>query len=102
MTMQSTIKIILQGVDQYGHFSASLPDGTALVRSSRQPFLDAARVLVASGFDADSRLEGWWPEATTFALRARLCVAARLRVLEKSGEKPRFSLWTPYGGARRL
>lgn len=102
MTMQSTIKIIFQAVDNVDRFRASLPDGTILVRSSRQPFLDAARVLIAAGHHADSHLEGWWPKAKTFALRARLGVAAQLSVLEKDKEKPRFVRWLPYTGPRRL
>jgi len=45
----TTIKIILgKEIERHGRFGASLPDGTVLVGSSRQPFLDAARVLIAS------------------------------------------------------
>jgi hypothetical protein len=52
-----TIRIILENVNRHGRSSASLPDGTILVGSSRQPFLDAARVLIASGYEPDSWLE---------------------------------------------
>src|SRR5258707_4965341 len=77
-----TIRIILESVNRRGRSSASLPDGTVIVRSSRQAFLDAARVLVAAGHDPDSWLEGWRPGATAFALRARLGIAAGLTVDE--------------------
>ena len=71
-----TIRILVEGVDRRGHASASLPDGTVLVAFSRQPFLDAARVLIRAGYDADSWLEAWWPHSTAFALRGRLRIAA--------------------------
>jgi hypothetical protein len=54
-----TIRILVESVDRRGRSSASLPDGTVLVGSSRQPFLDAARVLIASGYV--SWLESWRP-----------------------------------------
>ena len=57
----ATIKIVLEAINRRGRSSASLPDGTVLVGSSRQPFLDAARVLIAAGYDPDSWLEGWRP-----------------------------------------
>jgi hypothetical protein len=88
----ATIKIILQPVNRRGQWSASLPDGTVLVASSRQPFLEAARALIAAGYDAEASLEGWRPGATAFALRARLGVAARLTVDES---KTRFAAWKP-------
>jgi hypothetical protein len=53
-----TIRIILQSVNPSGRSSASLPDGTVLVASRRQPFLDAARVLIAAAYHPDSWLEG--------------------------------------------
>src|SRR5712672_2093457 len=60
----ATIKIILEPVNRRGRSSASLHDGTVLVDSSRQPFLDAARVLIAAGYDPDNWLEGWRPGST--------------------------------------
>jgi len=39
-----TIKILLEPVNRRGRSSASLPDGTLLVASSRQPFFDADAV----------------------------------------------------------
>jgi len=88
-----TIRIILESVNRRGRSSASLPDGTVLVGSSRQPFLDAARVLIAAGYDSDSWLEGWRPGATAFALRARLGIAAGLTVDET---RTVFAPWKPF------
>src|SRR4051794_17867176 len=51
------IKIILQPIDRKGRYAAELADLTILVRSSRQPFLDAARGLTGLGHDPNSRLE---------------------------------------------
>ena len=91
-----TIKIILVPVNRRGRSCASLPDGTVLVGSSRQPFLDAARVLIAAGYDSDSWLEGWRPGATAFALRARLGIAAGLTVDET---KTVFAKWKPFSSS---
>jgi hypothetical protein len=88
-----TTKIILEQLNRRGRSSASLPDGTVLVRSSRQAFLDAARVLVAAGHDPDSWLEGRRPGATAFALRARLGIAAGLTVDET---RTVFAPWKPF------
>ncbi len=90
------IKIILEPVNRRGRSRASLPDGTVLVASSRQPFLDAARVLIAAGYDPDSWLEGWRPGATAFALRARLGIAAGLTVDET---KTVFAKWKPFSSS---
>src|SRR5882762_8721168 len=92
----ATIKIVLESVNRRGRSSASLPDGTVLVGSSRQPFLDAARVLIAAGYDPDSWLEGWRPGATAFALRARLGIAAGLTVDET---KTVFAKWKPFSSS---
>jgi hypothetical protein len=92
----ATIKIVLEAINRPGRSSASLPDGTVLVGSSRQPFLDAARVLIAAGYDPDSWLEGWRPGATAFALRARLGIAAGLTVDET---KTVFAKWKPFSSS---
>ena len=77
-----TIKIILRPVNQRGRSKALLSDGTVLVASSRHPYLDAARILIAAGYDPDSWLEGWPPGTKAFASRARLGIAARLTIDE--------------------
>ena len=92
--MTATIKIIIgKEIKGHGVFGASLSDGTELVASSRQPFLDAARVLIASGYDPDSWLEGWRPGATAFALRGKLGIAAGLTVDET---RTVFARWKPF------
>ena len=92
--MTATIKIIIgKEIKGHGVFGASLSDGTELVASSRQPFLDAARVLIASGYDPDSWLEGWRPGAAAFALRGKLGIAAGLTVDET---KTVFARWKPF------
>lgn len=88
-----TIRILVEGAYRHGRSSASLPDGTVLVGSSRQPYLDAARVLIATGYDPDNWLEGWRPESTGFALRARLGMAAGLTVDET---RTIFAPWKPF------
>ena len=95
-----TIRILVESVDRRGRSSASLPeDGTILVGSSRQPFLDAARVLIASGYDPDSWLESWRPGATAFALRGRLKIAAALTVDET---KTAFAKWKAFSSSAVL
>ncbi|WP_154072731.1 hypothetical protein [Bradyrhizobium erythrophlei] len=91
----TTIKIIISKEiePRHGRFGASLPDGTVLVGSSRQPFLDAARVLIASDYDPDSWLEGWRPGATAFALRGKLGIATGLTVDET---RTVFARWKPF------
>jgi hypothetical protein len=91
-----TIRILVENADRRGRSSASLPDGTILVGSSRQPFLDAARVLVASGYDPDSWLESWRPGASAYALRGRLGIAAGLTVDET---KTAFSKWKAFSSS---
>ena len=88
-----TIRILVESVDRRGRSSASLPDGTMLVGSSRQPSLDAARVLIAAGYDPASWVEGWRSGASAFALRARLQIAAGLTVDET---RTVFAAWKPF------
>jgi hypothetical protein len=61
--------------------------------SARSPFLDAALVLIAAGYDPASWVEGWRPGARTFALRARLEIAAGLTVDETRSV---FAAWKPF------
>jgi hypothetical protein len=89
----ATIKIVLEAINRRGRSSATLPDGTVLVASSRQPLLDAARVLIAAGYDPGCCLEGFRAGAKTFALRARLGIAAGLVVDET---RTVFAKWNPF------
>ena len=73
-----------------GQYAARLNDGRLIVNASKQPFLDAARVLVAEGHSTCTMLEAWRPGAIDWDLRATLGVAAALDVRE-----------TPHGPAFR-
>jgi hypothetical protein len=88
-----TIRILVESADRHGHWSVSLQGGTVLVRSSRQAFLDAARVLVAADYDPNSWLEGWRPGAAASVMRARLGIASGLTVDES---RTLFAPWKPF------
>jgi hypothetical protein len=73
-----------------GHFRAQLAvTDEVLVASSRQPFVDSARALVAKGFDPKGTLIMRHSGSDVVALKARLSVAARLSV-EEGPHGPRF------------
>ena len=77
-----------------GHFSAALADSTLLVRSSRQPFVGAARELLRRGADPDTNLTVMHSGSATVALRAQVGTAAGLTVDETG--RPRFRRWKAY------
>jgi len=91
-----TTRIILQSVNPSGRSSASLPDGTVLVACSRQPLLDAARVLMKRGYSPNTRIEMWRPGASQFAMRPMLGAAARLTVDET---RTVFAPWKPFSSS---
>jgi hypothetical protein len=62
--------------------------------SSRTPFFDAARKLIALGYDPDTTLILCHEGSTTECLKARLGTAAALSV-EETGYGPRFRRWKP-------
>jgi hypothetical protein len=75
-------------------FAARL-DGR-LLATSRTPFCDAARALIAEGADPSTILIMRHAGSEIDALRARLSVAARLTVEERpSGGPPRFARYRP-------
>jgi hypothetical protein len=63
-----------------------------IAQASRQPLLDAARVLINRGVDPSVILEMWHDGATYYALRATLGHAAKLAVEDRirGGKPPRF------------
>jgi len=79
--------------------------GELQVESSRQPFMDAARVLIENGRDPGAVLVMKHAGTDAVALRARLGTAARLTV-EEGDRIPRFRCWkasphaagTPWSG----
>ena len=78
-----------------GRFCARLADGgRVIVRSSRQPFLDAARRLIDLGYDPTTLLVMRHAGSDTDCLIAQIGAAAKLRVKEDRG-RPRFVPWEP-------
>ena len=93
--MSAPIVITVAPISGHGRFSASV-DGRLLVKSSRTPFLDAARVLFAEGLDPETILVMRHHGSTVNALRARLGVAAGLTIREDNGPA-QFKRYSPYG-----
>jgi hypothetical protein len=79
-----------------GLFDAHVCD--RLICSSRQPLLDAARVLLAEGIAADTLIEMRHAGADHVALRAKVMAAAKLRVLEGQRDTIRFARWSDFEG----
>jgi hypothetical protein len=69
-------------------------EGGAFLCTSRQPFLEAARALIAMGCHPDVTLVMRHAGSRVEALRATLGVAARLTVDEHNGT--RFARWKPF------
>jgi hypothetical protein len=90
-TERSPIVIIVSPIKtSAGRFHASLgTTGELLVVSSRQPFVDSARVLIEKGYDPIVMLEMMHADSNVVALRARLGKAARVPV-EEGVNGPRF------------
>jgi hypothetical protein len=89
-TMRLTLIIIVSSTKSAGHFQARLQrSNEVLVKNSRQPFLDAARVLVERGYDPSSLLVMKHAGRDTVALQALLGKAAKLTV-EEGPNGPRF------------
>jgi hypothetical protein len=72
-----------------GHFAARLDGDSKVLCTSRAPFLDSARVLLAEGHDPTISLVMLHDGAAEFALRAPLGVAAQLAV-EETAHGPVF------------
>jgi hypothetical protein len=77
-----------------GCYEARLGDGRALDSAPRQPFVDAARRLLALGYDPTTVLVMRHAGSDTDSLTAQIGAAAKLRVKEDRGG-PRFVLWEP-------
>ena len=70
---------------------AAFVDGKLVVRSSRVPFLDAARALCAAGWPAETRITMRHPDRS-LSLRAILGKAAALTV-EEGNRTAYFRRW---------
>jgi hypothetical protein len=71
--------------------------GEILVESSTQPFLDAARVLLARGYTGTAEL--WDSERPYARMRGKIEQLAMLNVTE-GNRPPRFNRWRPFAGVR--
>ena len=80
-------------------FDCWLADGPLLC-TSRQPFLQAARVLIALGHDPVTTLAMRHKDSKVESLRARLGVAASLSVDEHNGT--RFVSWKPFPAEKQV
>jgi hypothetical protein len=77
-----------------GHFSAEV-NGQPVVVSSRQPLLDAARVLINLGADTNSWIIMRHRGSDVDALRAKIGIAAALVVKEPDRGRVHFSRYVP-------
>ena len=77
-----------------GVFDAHICD--RLICSSRQPLLDAARILLDEGIAPETKIEMHHAGADHVALRAKVVMAAKLRVLEGTRDTVRFARWSAF------
>jgi hypothetical protein len=78
-------------------YDARLEDQETILCTSRQPFLDAARKMLASGIARPAdvlimRHAG----SDTISFSKTVDIAARLTVQESDARPPRFVKWRPY------
>ena len=66
-----------------------------MVESSRTPYFDAARVLIAVGHDPASRLNMRREESASVDLTGTLDLAAKLAVLDGPHNSPRIVNYRP-------
>jgi hypothetical protein len=94
----STVLIIIAPTDRTGSFTASI--GTSvLIKSSRQPVCDIARVLHRLGYRDDTLLISKMDGSDHESLRGTLGVWRTLRVREDR-DGPRFARYEPFPTAR--
>jgi hypothetical protein len=81
------------GYKSPGRFEVRLGD-RPILKSSRQPLLDAARVLAGEGVSPDTRIAIRDAGANHVALSSTIGTAARLTVAEHNGTV--FAKWKPH------
>jgi hypothetical protein len=86
---QATLIITITPADRVGRFDAFVA-GALIVAGSRQPFLDACRVLAAEGVPANTVVTMKHAGSVTACLRGQIGVATGLSVDEA---RPRFVPW---------
>jgi len=100
--MTHLLLIVIEETSQWrGKFSAHLLDGRKLLSSSRQPLLDAARVLLAQGIPPETPLAMQHKGSATIAMTSTVGEAAKLTVEEEPGG-PRFRKWRPFPASRSV
>ena len=95
--MPNAITITVRAIDpplDRGRFETRLGD-RVILKSSRQPLLDAARVLLAEGMAPDTRIAMRHAGANHDALSSTVGKAAGRMVLETPAVGPRFARWKP-------
>lgn len=94
-TTQAAIRIeIVETPPRRGRFTARL-GGRVILESSRQPLLDAARILLAGGFAPSTRIAMRHAGENHDALTSTVGAAAKLTVKDGSDGRPRFRPWMP-------
>jgi hypothetical protein len=89
-----SVELVVSPVGRPGHFRAQL--GHRELVTSRQPFLDSARVLLGEGCDPTTVLVMRHAGSPTESLRATIGAAAKLTVAEGELDPPRFRAWKPF------
>lgn len=83
-----------------GRFEARL-GGRVILKSSRQPLLDAARVFLAEGVPPDTRIAMRHEDSPHVALSSSIGAAAKLTVKETTSDgRTIFTRWDTSVGAR--
>jgi hypothetical protein len=91
---RKSVELVVSPVRRPGHFRAQL--GHRELVTSRQPFLDSARVLLGEGCDPATVLVMRHAGSKTNSLRATIGTAAKLTVAEGELDPPRFRAWKPF------
>jgi hypothetical protein len=87
------ITIIVSPISR-GRFKASHDHDRVILKSSRQPLLDAARAFLAEGFAPNTRIAMRHIGADDDALTSTVGAAAKLTVVERNrGNGPGFEQW---------
>jgi len=82
--------IVEEKKPRHGRFVTMLADGSVILPSSRQPLLDAARVLLALGCDPEQRLVMRHQGSSINAMSGKIGELAKLTVRETDTEGPHF------------
>jgi hypothetical protein len=91
---RKSVELVVSPLGGPGHFRARL--GHRELVTSRQPFLDSARVLLGEGCDPTTVLVMRHAGSKTISLRATIGAAAKLTVAEGELDPPRFRVWKPF------